>query len=141
MGGELLAFESSTFDPAKFDHAAHVEMAFALLQKTTFLDAAQRYSETIAALARRVGKPEKYNLTITVAFLSVIAERITRMPGVSWTQFIDANPDLLDSSLLERWYDRDRLADPLARGIFLMPAPQSKPNARCSEIILNDAMP
>lgn len=121
MTGTLRAFEAGVLDPGAFDHVAHVEMAHALLRETDFLDAAKRYSGAISALAVRAGKPEKHNLTITLAFLSVIAERMAAAPGAGWEHFIAGNPELLESVLLGRWYSRPRLADPLARTLFLMP--------------------
>lgn len=122
---DLQALELGTLDPGKFDHAAHVQAAFALLDETAFVDAAARYAAAITKLASRAGRPEKFNLTITLAFLAVIAERKTLAPGLAWPEFIARNPDLLDRALLQRWYSPARLADPRSRNMFLLPEPRA----------------
>jgi hypothetical protein len=116
---DLEAFEAGGLDPSSFSHRAHIEMAVAMLARTDFLDAARRYQKGVESLALKAGAQEKANLTVTLAFLSIIAERIenTERSG----DFLLANPDLLDSRLLLRLYDSKRLASPLARRVFLLP--------------------
>ena len=109
----LEAFEAGAIDPEAFTHRAHVEVAAAMLQQTDFLDAARRYQSGIVRIAECAGAPKKPNLTITLAFLSLIAERM-RADGA-----VDAA--LLDSRVLGGWYSRERLAHPLARTVFLLP--------------------
>lgn len=110
----LEAFEAGALDPGEFTHRAHVEVAAAMLRKTDFLDAARRYQAGIVRVAESAGAPSKPNLTITLAFLSLIAERMRQSDG-------DAHADPLDSRILREWYSRERLAHPLARTVFLMP--------------------
>ena len=112
----LRAFESGALDPARFDHRAHVETAVALLARTDFLDAAIRYQRGIEKIAAKAGAEGKANVTITVAFLSAIAERMEGAGDV-----LAAHPELLDAKLLMRWYGRERLTSPLARRVFLLP--------------------
>lgn len=114
-GALLAAFEAGTLDPAAFDHRAHVEVAAALLKETDFLDAARRCHWGLGRLAARAGVPGKANLTITLAFLSLIQER--RGAHVA----PETHDEVFDRALLARWYSRDRLADPAARTGFLMP--------------------
>lgn len=111
----LEAFEADTLDPAVFDHLAHVEVAAAMLAQTDFLDAVARYQRGIARIAVRAGAANKANLTITIAFLSLIAERLAQDPR------LDAHPELMDRKLLAQWYSGARLAQPHARAAFLMP--------------------
>lgn len=108
----LEAFEAGAIDPEAFTHRAHVEVAAAMLREADFLDAACRYQAGIVRIAESVGAPTKPNLTITLAFLSLIAERMR--DGA-----LDAS--LLNSRVLGEWYSRERLAHPLARTVFLMP--------------------
>lgn len=116
--GLLEAFESGEIDPAAFRHRAHVEVAAAMLSRTDFLSAAQRYQRGVERLAERVGAPDKTNVTITLAFLAIIAERLERAPA---DDLLDASPDLMDSAILHSWYTPARLALPAARIRFLMP--------------------
>jgi hypothetical protein len=120
MHALLDAFETGAIAPADFTHRAHVEAAIALLARTDFLDAAQRYQRGIAGLATRAGAPHKANLTITLAFLSLIAERMAT-PHDDSHDLITANPDLLDPRVLQRWYSPERLFSEHARSAFLLP--------------------
>ena len=72
-------------------------------------------------MAGSVGAPEKFNATITVAFMSVIAERKSQVESADFDSFISANPDLLDGNALRGWYTKERLNSPAARHQFLMP--------------------
>lgn len=120
MSAELLArFERGDIEAGGFSHRMHVEVAAELLAQAEFLDAAQRYQRGIEGLANRAGVADKANLTITLAFLSLIAERRRDHPGTS-AQLAD-DPLLARRDALERWYSRERLASPLARRQFLMP--------------------
>ena len=73
------------------------------------------------ALADRVGVPKKHHATITIAFLSLIAERLSRSRYADVDSFRLANPDLSDKKVLETWYSGDRLRSKLARRSFLLP--------------------
>jgi hypothetical protein len=115
----LHAFETDQIDPAAFTHRLHVEVAAAMLAEADFLDAARRYQTGIARIAARGGAETKANLTITLAFLSLIAERLHATPDGA--DLIETHPNLMDRELLTRWYSRERLADPHARRTFLMP--------------------
>jgi len=112
--------------PARdFDHAMHVEVAWALLNRYPFVEALARCTAAIKAMAERAGAADKFNLTITAAFMALIDEHRRAHPHADWTYFIAANPDLLDKKLLARWYTPERLRSAQARETFLMPAAPS----------------
>ena len=106
---------------ARFGHEGHVQVAFDLLRSHDFIDAAAIYAKGIRAIAARAGASKKFNLTITYAFMSLIAERMDRSPGLDFCAFVERNPDLMSKGLLEQWYSRDRLTSEAARAIFLLP--------------------
>lgn len=85
------AFEAGDIDPANFDHAKHVQVAFGLLSRHDFIDAASIYAKGIRTLATNAGAPKKFNMTITYAFLSVIAERLAGRPDMTFDAFASAN--------------------------------------------------
>ncbi|RLJ99867.1 hypothetical protein [Ruegeria conchae] len=116
-----VAFEAHTIDNTKFGHAQHVQVAFDLLRKYDFIDAAAIYAKGIRTLATNAGAPGKFNLTITYAFMSLIAERMAQGPNHSFEAFIADYPELMSKNALERLYADDRLNSDLARGIFLLP--------------------
>lgn len=108
-------------DPRAFNHREHVRAAFELLTRHTFDEATYRFSGLVRQLAQRVGKPEVFNQTITVAFLSVIAERMTTQGCTDFAAFEAANPDVLTARLLQGWYRPERLRSELARRVFILP--------------------
>lgn len=115
------AFEARTLDAARFHHAEHVRVAFDLLGKLDFIEAAAAYAAGIRAIATKAGAPQKFNLTITCAFLSLIAERMAVRPQGSFEAFVGANPDLMSRAALAGRYDDERLHSDLARRVFLLP--------------------
>jgi hypothetical protein len=74
-------------------------------------------------MATRVGKPQAFHQTITIAFLSLIAERFDSGDYLDFDAFARANAELLDKSALARWYPAERLATDAARRTFLLPEP------------------
>lgn len=117
----LRAFEARDLDPAAFHHRDHIAVAFELLRRHEFLEAANRYGTGIRSLAARAGAADKFNATVTLAFLSIIAERMRAADYADAEDFIARNPDLFSRALLTRWYAPDRLASDLARQVFLLP--------------------
>ncbi|MGV6804987.1 MAG: hypothetical protein ACWA49_12330 [Ruegeria sp.] len=115
------AFEAHEIDNTNFGHGEHVRVAFDLLNKYDFIDAAAIYAKGIRALATKAGAPDKFNLTITYAFMSLIAERMSRAPADGFDSFAADNSDVMVKTILNRWYDDDRLHSDTARGIFLLP--------------------
>ncbi len=120
----LQQFELGELDPQRFDHRAHVTAAVALLRRSPYLEAVERYVAGIQRLAVAAGVPHKFNMTVTVAFMSVIAERLDATPNVNDAEFVELNPDLLAPNFLSQWYEPARLASAAARRMFLMPAPR-----------------
>ena len=127
---ELARFEAGAVDETTFSHAEHVRLAFEMLQRLPFDAALARYAAGLRRLATRVGRPERYHATITVAFLAAVAERRARSGAATWNDFQAAAPELLDRRCLERWYPAELLASDLARGTFVLPpAAGAAPNA------------
>ena len=117
----LQSFEACEIDASEFGHIDHVGVAFEMLRKYDFLNAAANYSTCINTIATRAGAEDKFNTTITLAFLSLIAERMQVSQTDSFAEFIEENVDLMSGNLLARWYSKDRLTSDLARSVFLMP--------------------
>ncbi|WP_282152292.1 hypothetical protein [Ruegeria atlantica] len=115
------AFEAHAIDNTTFGHAEHVQVAYDLLRKYDFIDAAAIYAKGIRTLAAKAGAPDKFNLTITYAFMSLIAERLASSQSSTFEAFIAENPDLMAKTTLSQWYPQERLNSALARRIFLLP--------------------
>jgi hypothetical protein len=74
---------------------------------------------------------------VTIAFLSLIAERLEGAAGCAdFAAFLAAHPQLLDKGALLRWYSPERLASDPARRTFLLPDLSAVSAARgCTELV------
>jgi hypothetical protein len=117
----LARFLAGELDASAFPHSEHVRMSFELLRVQDFAQSVLSYSRALQRMTARTGKPEIFNQTITVAFLALVAERMQAAVYSDFAAFEAANPDLLDRSVLDRWYPRARLASEAARRVFLLP--------------------
>jgi len=118
---ELARFLRVEIDPATFPHREHVRIGFEMLKRHDFPETALSFSRTLRAMAEKAGRPEAFHQTVTIAFLSLIAERMESGGAADFAAFAQANPDLLEKSALERWYRPERLASAVARRTFLLP--------------------
>ncbi|MEM9385644.1 MAG: hypothetical protein AAGA68_11330 [Pseudomonadota bacterium] len=114
-------FEAGTLAPDEFSHEDHVRVAFDLLQRHEFLEATARFGRGARALAARSGVPERFNATITLAFLALIRECMVQEVPASAEALLQQYPQLTHRGLLSRWYSSARLASPLARQAFVLP--------------------
>ncbi len=114
-------FLAGHIDFAAFRHADHVRVGFQLLKTNDFSTALYKFSVGLKALAARAGTPDAYHQTITLAFLALIAERSAKGCFDNADEFLSSNPDVMDKTLLERWYTPDRLNSDIARRIFILP--------------------
>lgn len=112
--------------PSEFPHSEHVHIAFEMLKRHDFPETVLHFSRTLRAMAAKAGKPEAFHQTVTIAFLSLIAERIESGGAADFVDFAQANPDLLEKTVLSRWYGADRLASAAARRTFLLPEPPAR---------------
>ena len=70
------------------------------------------------------GNPQAFHQTITIAFLSLIAERMQQCgSSADFEALVGAYPELLDKRALSRWYPAERLVSEAARRTFLLPEP------------------
>ena len=120
---QLERFMRGEIDAACFPHREHVRMAFEMLQRHDFPESVLHYSRALRAMAARAGKPQAFHQTVTIAFLSLIAERLEGREWNDFAAFARDNPDLLDKTTVARWYRPERLASEHARRTFLLPEP------------------
>jgi hypothetical protein len=72
-------------------------------------------------MTAKIGKPEAFHQTMTIAFLALIAERVQAGGYSDFAGFAAANPDLMTKSVLTRWYSPERLSSEAARATFVLP--------------------
>lgn len=119
------AFEQNTLRPSDFGHETHVRLTWLYLQKQSLAEALVLISRGLVRLTARLGVPDKYHETITFAYVMLVNERLEQVGrDRSWSDFIAANPDLLErnKAALLRYYDPEQLDSELARKIFVLPA-------------------
>ena len=120
----LRGFESGELPADQFPHAAHVRVAWNYLKREPLLPALARFRDALQRFSAAKGKPESYHETITVAFVLLIAERMTDAESRSgWEPFAARHPDLLSwtPSVLSHYYTDALLWSDRARREFVMP--------------------
>jgi hypothetical protein len=126
----IAALEACALTPAEFDHRAHVQAGFAYLQQHGYAGALTAMASALRAFARSIGKDGLYHETVTVAFLTLIHERMAEdliALGLSdpqllaWEPFARRHPDLFTGNLLARYYSGEQLKSELAKRCFLLP--------------------
>ncbi|MGV8852755.1 MAG: hypothetical protein ACOH1M_09355 [Rhodoglobus sp.] len=105
----VAAFEAGKISPAQFSHENHVRVAWGLARRYGEHDGLERLIAGIKALAVRAGKPDAFHVTLTRAWFDL----------VSSVADLDAAPELLDKSLIKRFYSADRIA--AGRELWLEP--------------------
>jgi len=119
----ICQFESGALPPGSFHHADHVRLAFAYLREYPPLTALDKFCSGLKQFAARLGKPEKYNETITYAYLFLIREKMALCSGAEWDEFAQRNPELLiwKNGILNRYYQSKTLESDFARKVFVFP--------------------
>ncbi|MCB9685479.1 MAG: hypothetical protein H6738_22540 [Alphaproteobacteria bacterium] len=102
-----------------FDHRAHLCLAWEALDRGGLPAALIEIPAWLRGMATAAGKPEKYNETVTLGFLLLLADR--HRPGEAFDAFLDRNPDLLRSDVLQRWWRAETLTSERARRAFVFP--------------------
>ena len=120
---DLQRFVRGELEATQFPHREHVRMGFEMLRRHDFAETVFHFSSTLRAMAVRAGKPQAFHQTVTIAFLSLIAERMDSGDYADFDSFARVNADLFGKSALSRWYPTERLATDAARRTFLLPEP------------------
>ena len=120
---DLERFVRGEIAAASFPHREHVRMAFEMLRRHDFAETVLHFSRALRSMAQQAGKPQAFHQTLTIAFLSLIAERLEDGSWEDFGAFARDNPDLLDKGALTRWYRPERLASERARRTFVLPEP------------------
>ena len=97
------SFENCDVDSSAFRHLDNIGVAYEMLCNYEFLDASVRYSKCINTIATLAGAAQKFNTTITLAFLSLSAERMQAADYQSFDDFIGQSQDLLSPEILTKW--------------------------------------
>ncbi|MDE2150069.1 MAG: hypothetical protein KGJ55_09625 [Gammaproteobacteria bacterium] len=101
--------EAAELDAGQFDHRAHVRAAWHYLNVLPLPEAAHRFAAVLQAYVRRLSAQEKFHLTLTLAFMHLIHQRMHA--GESWDRFSARYPELFRDAgkLINRHYSPQAL--------------------------------
>ena len=95
----LQKFENQTLDPEYFDHHGHLRLAWLYLSLFPLEQAIDKICAGIRDYAESLGATEKFNKTITIAIVKIMANRTSGTARNCFEQFLNENQPLLKDSL------------------------------------------
>ena len=107
---------------ADFPHEQHVRLTLIYLCRHGHAETLRKLSDGLLRFATAKGHPEKFNVTMTRAWIDLIDAARRAHPGVDDPAgLVGACPQLLDRNALLRFYSRDRLETAEARERWVSP--------------------
>ncbi|MEI8412444.1 MULTISPECIES: hypothetical protein [unclassified Kribbella] len=105
----------------RFGHREHVKLTWLAVRRCGTDQAVELISDGIQRTARYAGAPQKYNATVSRAWVELTAYHMAEAPGETFDELLRRNPGLLDRRLLTRFYNSRTLASPTARRRWVEP--------------------
>jgi hypothetical protein len=105
----------------RFSHRAHVHLTWLAIRQAGMPAAIDLVTEGIKTTARYAGALQKYHLTMSRAWVHLVAHHAAAHPADTFPDFAARNPALLDKRLLTRFYRPATLATPAARTTWQEP--------------------
>lgn len=118
----------------QFGHREHVHLTWLAVRRHGIPEAIDLISDGIQCTARYAGAPQKYNATVSRAWVELIGHHASETDEEDFARFADQHPALLDKRLLTRFYHSATLASPHAKQGWippdLAPFPWKDPNSQ-----------
>lgn len=109
-------------DGGAFGHREHVHLAWLAVREYGTSGAIERIGAGIRRVAEYAGRPQKYNVTVTRAWIELVGHHAVTEPEIGdFNAFADRHPALLDKRLLSRFYRSATLASAPARHGWVEP--------------------
>ena len=111
-------------DAGRFGHRQHVHLTWLAVRRYGTAAAVGLISDGIQRTARYAGAPQKYNATVSRAWVELVGHHATAAGpprGTGFAGFIERHPVLLDKRLLTRFYRPATLASEQARAGWVEP--------------------
>ena len=105
----------------RFGHRQHVHVTWLAVREFGIDAAVDIISEGIQRTARYAGAPQKYNATVSRAWVELIGHHAQHDRTADFDAFADGNSPLLDKALLARFYRSSTLAGGAARSGWVEP--------------------
>ncbi|HZP52138.1 hypothetical protein [Actinocrinis sp.] len=116
---QLMAEVMATAD--RFAHRQHVHLTWLAVRRYGTVTAIGVVSDGIQRVARYAGAPQKYNATVSRAWVELVGHHADHCDAADFDTFADQNPVLLDKKLLTRFYRPSTLASAEARTGWVAP--------------------
>lgn len=116
--------ESGALTPSDFGHREHVRLAYVYLADHDDVTAHRLVRQALLTFLAHHGiEASHYHETMTRAWLLAVRHFMERSPATSSTadDFIEMNPELLDSKIMLTHYSADMLFSDRARAEFVEP--------------------
>ena len=122
----LQKFEDCTWPSQRWNHRAHVKVAYLYLTSHPFEIALEKMRAGVKAYNAANNVPEGpdrgYHETVTQAWIRVVHAAIGESdPFANADAFCDAHPHLLEKKLLLQFYSRSHILSPKAKAGFVEP--------------------
>lgn len=98
-----------------FGHRQHVHLTWLAVRRYGTAAAVDLISDGIRHTARYAGKPQKYHVTISRAWVELVGHHVADADVPDFATFAEQNRALLDKRLLTRFYRSSTLAGERAR--------------------------
>jgi hypothetical protein len=108
-------------DADRFGHRQHVHLTWLAVRRLGTEAAIEVVSDGIRRTARYAGAPQKYNATVSRAWVELVGHHVGQGPAADFAAFAARNPALLDKKLLTRFYRSATLASDRARTGWVEP--------------------
>lgn len=116
------AFESCAVAPSRFNHEAHVRLAYIYLVESDVECAVQSMRESLLNFIEHSGIPRsKFHETITRAWVLAVRHFMNKSSSTSFQDFIAKSQVLLDSKIMLTHYSASVLFSSEARASFVEP--------------------
>ncbi|MEV6395476.1 hypothetical protein AB0M39_11980 [Streptomyces sp. NPDC051907] len=104
-----------------FGHRQHIHLTWLTVRRHGVPAAVRMVSEGIQRTARYAGAPQKYNATVSRAWVELVGHHVAEDDAQTFSAFAEHHPPLLDKRLLTRFYRPATLASASARTGWVEP--------------------
>jgi hypothetical protein len=105
----------------RFGHREHVHVTWLAVRTVGMPPAIKLISDGIQRTARYAGAPQKYNATVSRAWVELVGHHAVERQAVDFADFARLNDALFDTRLLTRFYRSSTLAGEQARQGWVEP--------------------
>lgn len=105
----------------RFGHRQHVHLTWLAVRRCGTASAIHLVSDGIQGTARYAGVPQKYNATVSRAWVELVGHHAGQSDAADFGTFTDEHPALLDKKLLSYFYRSSTLASTAARTSWVDP--------------------